>query len=144
MNVLMALALAATFRPGACAESKIDKDLDALQGTWISESIEAMGLKGDNNEVWEFIVKGDQISLKTQGKVAAVVNFKLDPTLQPKLIDLTFTEGFPKGQTWEGIYALDGDTFKLCIARMEKERPSAFVTKPDLNTVLIVLKREKQ
>jgi uncharacterized protein (TIGR03067 family) len=142
--MLAIMVVSAGFVATACADDKAREDRVALQGTWISESLEAMGQPARASEVWEFLVKGNQISLKTQGQVAAVVTFKLDPTLDPRLIDWTFTEGGPNGQTWEGIYALDGDTLKLCIARTERERPTAFVTKPDVNCVLIVLKRQKQ
>jgi len=37
-------------------------------------------------------------------------------------------EDGPKGKTFRGIYSLDGDTLKICIAQEGNKRPSDFST----------------
>ena len=53
--------------------------------------------------------------------------YKLDPTAKPKAIDLVEPNG---SRNTPGIYELDGDTLKICIAEGQNAvRPTAF--KPD-------------
>lgn len=127
----------------SAAADKVKKEQEALQGTWTAESVEANGEKPEGAQALVVIVKDDKMSFKLKDQQFTVATVKLDPSLEPKLIDLTFTEGGPKGQTWEGIYVLEGDAFKFCISLIEKQRPSEFATKADSNAALIVLKREK-
>jgi hypothetical protein len=61
----------------------------------------------------------------------------LDPTSRPKAYDLATSK-----RTLEGIYALKGDTLRLCYdASWESNRPSQFTTGPGSRHVLLVLKR---
>ena len=70
-------------------------------------------------------------------------DFKIDPLAKPKTIDIIFTEGPGKGHSQKGIYELDGDTQKICIAMPDQPRPTDFVTGPENKHVLEILKREK-
>jgi hypothetical protein len=44
--------------------------------------------------------------------------------------------------TLEGIYQLDGDTWKICLKVSGKERPTKFETKAGSELVLATLKRQ--
>ena len=73
--------------------------------------------------------------------------FKVDPSKKPKEIDMKITEdetGKHKGKTAQGIYALDGDTLKWCVAEPgTTERPKEFAAPADTKLMFITLKREK-
>src|SRR5439155_25802112 len=60
-----------------------------------------------------------------------------------KTFDLKFTAGPEKGNTNRGIYELDGDGWKLCLATRGGARPQHFATKPGTGHALEVLKRGK-
>lgn len=63
--------------------------------------------------------------------------YKLNPSTSPALID--FTEN---GHTKMGIYDLDGDALRICIAETGSERPTSFDSLPNsANDVVIMLKR---
>ena len=64
--------------------------------------------------------------------------YVLDGTKTPKQIDAT-TDG--KAGTQTGIYAISGDTLKLCLSQQGRRRPAEFATQKDSDTILIVLKR---
>ena len=49
--------------------------------------------------------------------------------------------GSEKGETYLGIYKIEGDTLKWCVAVPGSERPSEFATSG--SDFLLVLKRQK-
>ncbi|HJZ53449.1 MAG TPA: TIGR03067 domain-containing protein, partial [Gemmataceae bacterium] len=68
--------------------------------------------------------------------------YHLDPTKTPKTIDVTLLG--PIRKTMLGIYALDGDTLKVCMAidpDRTDQRPTDFVTKPGVLTVAVTARR---
>jgi uncharacterized protein (TIGR03067 family) len=131
-------ALALTAARPAQAGSK--KDLSALQGSWTLVSVERDG------EVQEFTERPFRWVIKEAGVRYGgqpLAEFALDPMTTPKNIDLTFLK--PK-RVYEGIYALDGDTLKICVNRQTegvKDRPVGFQTKGKADLRLLVFKRDK-
>src|SRR5262249_26261721 len=69
---------------------------------------------------------------------------KLGPTNSPRTIDVTFTEGERKGQTAVGVYEIEGDTFRVCVARPGDERPAEFSARVGSGRTLVVYQREKK
>jgi uncharacterized protein (TIGR03067 family) len=69
---------------------------------------------------------------------------KLDTDKKPKQIDVTPADGPEKDKVLEGIYTLDKDELKICIAHQAgKERPKEFESKDGSQHLLITLKRDK-
>jgi uncharacterized protein (TIGR03067 family) len=72
----------------------------------------------------------------------------LDPSKQPKTLDMELTEdaqGHHQGEVSPGIYAVEGDTLKWCnTAPGEPNRPKEFSTNKEKNHMLLVLKRDKK
>jgi uncharacterized protein (TIGR03067 family) len=69
----------------------------------------------------------------------------VDPNAKPAAIDFEHMEGALKGNAWQGIYALDGDTLTICdnAPNLNKGRPAAFEAKSGSGYVLITFKRSK-
>jgi uncharacterized protein (TIGR03067 family) len=125
------------------------KDLDKLQGTWIASSIDYNGEKqlGDNVKELKVIVEGGKMTLKSEAPEVekyGKATIKIDPSTMPKIVDFTIAQGDEKGTTFEGIYDVDKDEWKLCLKPFGKERPAKFESKADSGDVLIILKREKK
>jgi RNA polymerase sigma factor (sigma-70 family) len=125
-------------------DKKADKeDKDAILGTWKVVSVEVEGKEPDD-EVGKalkdatLVITKDKIVWKI-GDAEREATYKLDPTTKPKAIDT-----FQDGHVNEGIYALDGDTLKVCgPCNVEgKGRPTELATKEGSGTMLLVLKRE--
>ena len=130
-------------------EDLLKKDLEKFQGDWIMVAGERNGQKMDAKLVRTFsrTVIGTKYTVSFEVPEAAVVqpgSFTLDPSKQPKAIDLVADDGPNKGKKMLGIYAFDGDTYKMCVAQPEKERPTAFATKEGSEWSLTVWKREKK
>jgi uncharacterized protein (TIGR03067 family) len=119
-------------------------ELKRFEATWRFVSVEVEGrmvpvevLKED-----KLVLKGKQFTSTIQGNTTQGV-FKINPTAKPKSIDITFTDGPGKDNTQKGIYELEGDTQRICIAAPGKPRPSAFISKPASGHIIEVLEREK-
>jgi uncharacterized protein (TIGR03067 family) len=120
-----------------------------VQGTWSVVSMEYQGKKVPN-EVFantRLIIAGGKIVTVRGGKVLKQARYKLHPNDLPRGIDLIPLKGSKEGQPNWGIYALDGDTLRICArdsnAKQGTVRPQEFVTKPDSDLILMALKREK-
>jgi uncharacterized protein (TIGR03067 family) len=121
------------------------KELKALEGDWLLQRIEVSGMKhelgDDERAILTFKgMKWTFAPTRERGEVVA-----LDPTTNPKLIDLQAT---PKGReafVREGIYKFHGDTLTLCIYKgKDKKRPTSFDPPKEADTTLLTFKRVKQ
>jgi uncharacterized protein (TIGR03067 family) len=139
----LALLIAADDPKGAAK-----KELDKLQGTWTTVSLQYNGkdFATDTKGKLRFVFKGDQATVEASDEIKreyAKVTFKLDPATSPCCVDLTVTAGTQKNAVMEAIYELKGDEFKLCAKVFGKERPSEFASPAGSSIALLVLKRDK-
>ena len=119
------------------------KELEKLQGEWTMVSMETKGMKARDDVVkqYKLTIKGDQWTVTTLKGVGGKATFKIDPSKNPKTIDLTF-EFNKKGTPSRGIYKLEGDTLTLCRTAGDRERPKEFKTTEEAG-ILVVWKRAK-
>jgi RNA polymerase sigma factor (sigma-70 family) len=113
-------------------------DQERMVGNWFIMN-EDSGRKG---EMWA--IDEDRILMHAKDLTPITKRYvhHLDTGKDPKHIDITVTQvnGSPVGAI-KGIYALDGDELRLCLAALGKDRPAAFPEKPGPGEVLI-LQRE--
>ncbi len=95
-----------------------------------------------------YAISGNEITYSTNPEVRGV--FKLDPTTRPKTFDLDVVSKDGKvGDKWMGIYAIEGDTLKICTSLCflpsgkPATRPKAFESKEGSGHKLDVFKRVK-
>src|SRR5690349_3415499 len=123
-----------------------------LVGKWQTDSIEDSGAKQSADEVkkWSLELNGDGTFTliftgapnEKSGKHKGTVKF--NSSASPKTIEFTFTDGPWKGETFEGIYKLEGDTYTICYTRKGQEAPKTFATKSEpAGQMLVVYKRVK-
>jgi uncharacterized protein (TIGR03067 family) len=132
---------------GGAKEKAAGKDLQAFKGTWRLSSREEDGKKSGEEWIKGVIATNDgsgKVSVRRGDKVIAEGTVKLDPTSKPKAIDVTFTAGERKGKTVLGIYEIEGDTFRVCVARPGGSRPAAFSAGAGSGRTLVVYEREKK
>jgi uncharacterized protein (TIGR03067 family) len=122
----------------------IDDELKRFKATWRFVEIEAEGQKIPEKafEKDTLVLRGNQFTSYVSGRIVHGI-FKIDPIAKPKTIDIIFTEGPGKGHSQKGIYELDGDTQKICIAMPDQPRPTEFASKAGSGHVMEILKREK-
>jgi uncharacterized protein (TIGR03067 family) len=120
------LVLASSFLFG-WDQSAAEKEMAHLAGTWSFASVEVNGAKQPpvpfaTNKM---IISKDGIYIVVQGPRITYGTIKVDPSKSPGHYEPTVTSGPVKGQTFKGIYELDGDTLKTCLP-LGKDRPSSF------------------
>jgi uncharacterized protein (TIGR03067 family) len=116
------------------------KERGRLRGEWKVVSVEMYGKEAPGGEAFKrgaWTVSDDRITL-TLGRDSVAFGYKLDAAAGA--IDLTPLSGPEKGQTCPGIYKLDGDTFTVCYGK--GGRPAQFGTKPGVEQVLMVFRRQ--
>lgn len=113
VGVLISCGLASA-NPVPKDKAKPKKDEDAIRGVWQVETIEVNGMVVPaGTERMRFTFGDGKLKLTLVGKPKEQdATFKLDTTAKQKAIDID--EG--KGRASLGIYELDGDTLKICLA----------------------------
>jgi uncharacterized protein (TIGR03067 family) len=141
-KVLVVLAVGLLF--AADAKEKDKTDDDKILGTWLLTSEEEGGSSKQ--------AEGKKITVTFAAEGKAVVKygigdrpdrdftFQLDATRKPNEITIMGT-----GETFAGIYKLDGDMLTVCMGQRDgAARPAEFATRDGDGLVLVVLKREKK
>jgi len=113
-------------------------DVPKIEGRWNVTLIELAGVPVPGLEDSELVLADDKKVFTLPGGRVEKGTYQLDESKQPSEIDAT-TEG--KEGTELGIYAIDGDILKLCLATNGGQRPKQFVTAKDSDQILIVLRR---
>jgi uncharacterized protein (TIGR03067 family) len=122
------------------------KEMASFQGTWVITAAEKDGqpLGADQLADYKLTIEGDKRTSKKGDEVVSQSTYKLDPKQNPKAIDIAITEGPLKDKVLPGIYEIDGDTQKICIALIGRDRPKNFSTEAGNGHLLQVFKREKR
>jgi RNA polymerase sigma factor (sigma-70 family) len=124
--------------------AKAGAELKKLQGTWLCVTFERAGdkqeAKGDEEQLK---IEDETFSILHNGHVEEKGTIKLDPSKDPKQLDLQFQEGRHEGKTDLAIFAWDGAHLKICWVGDGGNRPTDFTTKPGDNRVLLTLKRQE-
>ncbi len=120
------------------------KELKALEGDWVVQRIETKDGKQEPGD-------GEQISLTIEGTKWTFGTFQsgevvaLDPSANPKLLDLKSVRKGREDTINEAIYKVDGDTLIICIYQgKDKKRPTSLDKPTEGDTVLWTLKRSKK
>jgi RNA polymerase sigma factor (sigma-70 family) len=114
-------------------------DRARLQGTWQVVSMEKAGLVALDPDL-RFTFAGDQLTWSSAGVRTPPWPYTLDPSQDPKAIDLAAATG-----ALRGIYRLDGDMLTLCLNHdpVNGKRPTAFRAPPEAPDVgLYILRHE--
>jgi uncharacterized protein (TIGR03067 family) len=135
--------LAGSGPPAPAGDAKADavkKELAKLEGTWQLVSAETDGKKAPDEQVKQIkvVIKGDHHTVWFGDKALAKnVRFQIDPTQKPKTVDDTLDDG----RMIHGIYELNGDTLRSCVAAVGKDRPTEFAAKAGSGHTLRVFQR---
>lgn len=144
MRFRIALVLAVCMLMGADAPQKnVTNDIDALNGVWHLESGQADGLPMAEAQLagGKLVLDGADYTVTLPGMGTVTGRQKLDPSLDPKTIDITDATGPNQGKTCLGIYECEGDEFRVVFALPGHDRPKEFKTTPGTGEWLHVWKR---
>jgi uncharacterized protein (TIGR03067 family) len=140
----MCVAVAAAAVVGAAwTVGSVAQTAQKLEGTWTGVSAERDGKPADELKGHRLTLAGNTFVIQREAKTLYKGTFKADPSRKPGQIDFHHTDGELKGQTWQGIYALDGDTLRIAdnAPDLTKPRPAQLAAKASSGHVLLVFKR---
>jgi uncharacterized protein (TIGR03067 family) len=143
----LALVAAGLLLAGEPVTDAAREEMKKLEGTWEPVALESGGQRATPGELKE-INGSEKLTIK-DGKTAVCYGTKcyeavvtVDPTKNPKTIDMVVTEGKLKGLTSLAIYDVHGDELKICYdVEQERVRPKEFTSKG--TCVIVGYKRVK-
>jgi uncharacterized protein (TIGR03067 family) len=123
------------------ADEGVKKELTALKGDWKIASRAENGNETPLETIKDRVItfEDGKYVLRDGNEIIAEATFKINPSKDPKWFDLTF-----KGKTQLGIYKIEGDTVRFCIAAVDAERPTDFTSKEGSGRVLTAYKKQKK
>lgn len=127
----------------ATAQDAATKDLERLQGSWTMHALEINGKSVSKIQETNLIVKKDEYKTTVKKKEQPGLKFKLDPSKNPKWIDMTQPQPDGTEKVLKGIYKIENDTFVICRGTVpEHERPNQFATWPDTGYFVVTWKKQ--
>jgi uncharacterized protein (TIGR03067 family) len=144
-SFLLILWIAAPLSQAADGDLR-KRELDRHKGVWRVTSFVSDGVEAPP-EIARSIVRvvdGDHVVWKRDGKSFAGTTIELDPTKEPKAIDVIPDGGRSKGKRVLGIYRLDGDELIICMAGPDKDRPKTLEAAKGSGQTLMMFKREQR
>jgi uncharacterized protein (TIGR03067 family) len=135
------LALAGTL---AAESPKGPTDLEKLQGEWVLVGLEVREatVPAEKLAGTTLVIRKDKYTTVVKKKEYPVT-FTLDPTKDPKHIDMLIPDAAGKPQPAKGIYKLDGDKLVICRGQAPGgERPRNFVSSATNDTFVVTWERK--
>jgi uncharacterized protein (TIGR03067 family) len=126
-------------------EEKVKKDLERMQGTWEMHALEINGkeVPAKQFDGTLLIVKGSEYKTKVKGKEIAGFQLKLDPSKNPKELDMIQKQPDGTEKVIKGIYTFENNHFKMCRGLdASQERPTQFATWPDTGYFVVTWKKQ--
>jgi uncharacterized protein (TIGR03067 family) len=132
-------------------DARAESDLEQLRGTWLTVSLVNDGkIVVDENTPpkpgpqTKLVYDGTTWTIKVGDKTVASGRFQVDAAKTPKEIDIMDETGTKNEKTKLGIYAINGDIYKFCLAPAGKPRPAEFASTAGSGHSLGVSKRDQR
>jgi uncharacterized protein (TIGR03067 family) len=125
------------------AQDETEKELKKMEGSWkvIGSQVDNIRIPLEAYKKVVIMIKGEKIQFKDGDKIYDEIEIDIDPATTPKEIDYHYLAGLKKGVRERGIYELDGDRLKICMAQPKQKRPTEFASKKGTGQQLLILKR---
>jgi uncharacterized protein (TIGR03067 family) len=126
------------------AEERVKREEEKLAGTWQVVSVEAAGqaVPAQQFRGLKMTFKAGKFTAQKGQGEKQEGTYKIDPSKNPKQIDISRKDGPEAGRNQLAIYSLAGNTLKVCSGGSDKERPDGFDTRGQEGRVLMTLRRQ--
>ena len=121
---------AALFGADTAQDAAVKKDLENFQGVWTVESMDLDGkpLTEEQRKKIKLSIKGENFTFDN-GSGAEPGSYKIDPSKNPKELNIVISEGQDKGKIYLVIYKFENGKMIQCMQLDNKKRPTEFTGK---------------
>jgi uncharacterized protein (TIGR03067 family) len=154
IRIAVALFAVALLVAADAPDEAVKKEQEKFKGTWIVESFQVGDKTLDKLKGMTYRFDGDKVFIKVPDGKEIEGTYKLDPSKNPKELDIITPRSDGGKVVSPAIYAFDGEELKICsgatttttdakgkVVGKTGDRPTKFEAK---TAGLIVLKREKK
>ena len=129
-HALVVLSLLFLLGAATANDAAVKKEREQFQGVWTVESMELDGkpLPEEKRKKIKLTIKGEDFSFDN-GAGAEPGLYKIDPTKDPKELNIVITEGNDKGKIYLVIYKFEDGKMIQCMELSNKNRPKTFTGK---------------
>ncbi len=116
--------------------------MTALDGTWtpITAELNGKSLPSGTLASMSLVVDGDTYATTTEG-IAAKGTLVVNESAVPKTMDIVGSAGPNRGKRILALFALTGNSLRVCYDLTGTKRPDRFQTAPESNLLLVLYKR---
>jgi uncharacterized protein (TIGR03067 family) len=144
LHALAVLSLVGLLGADTAKDDAVKKDLKALQGTWTVVSMEMDGkfLPDESRRKIKLTIAGEAFTFDNgEGTHGGI--YKVDPTKDPKELDIVITRGDEKGKVYLVSYKFEGGRMIQCMELSNERRPREFTGKAGSGCALEVWQRQQ-
>jgi len=141
--VLVLASVGAALAAGAQGEDRIDRERQRLAGTWRVIGVEVGGVAVPRQQYRDLTLtfKGGVFTARLGDQEAQAGTCTIEPSRNPKEMDIARTNGPVPGRRQVAIYEVSGNALKICSTQAGQERPGAFDTRDHPSYTLMTLRR---
>lgn len=142
-GIAAALTLAAVLLP-ISSRGDDAADRKALEGSWQGYIADPRGDRPGPVRFSEIAITTERIrGRQMDGKDMGEGTYRLGSNGRVHTIDSFGLAGEPRNKTFLGIYEIQGDTLRWCVANPGRPRPEEFASRPGGGQFLMILKRQR-
>ncbi len=144
MAIWIGAVLAGTLAvPAGSQQSEEAAERAKLAGTWTGFVVEGRGEMPDRGpaRISELVIAATVIRARDGQMNMGEGSYRMDLSAKPRTLDAHGLVGPTRGKTYLGIYQLEGDTLRWCVANSDKPRPTEFLTRRGHGQYLMVFRR---
>jgi uncharacterized protein (TIGR03067 family) len=142
-RILLASLVSVAGLAAAPQDELLEREHQRLEGTWRVISAEAEGTPIPPREYrdLQLTFKDGKFTAKRGDEEPQEGTYVLNPSRNPREMDITRANGPARGQKQLAVYSLAGNLLKICSCESGTERPSGFDTRDRPGYTLMTLRR---
>ncbi len=142
--VVLASLVSVAGLAAAPSDELIEREHKRLEGTWrvVSAEVEGTPIPAREFRDLQLTFKDGKFKAKRGDEEAQEGTYAIDPSRNPREMDITRTNGPAQGQKQLAVYSITGNLLKICSYESGTERPSGFDTRDRPGCTLMTLRRQ--
>jgi uncharacterized protein (TIGR03067 family) len=139
-SLVLGVSLAAAAAP---PDDLMELEQQRLEGTWRVIAVESGGMAIPRREYrdLELTFKDGKFTAKRGDEEAQKGTYTINPSRNPKEMDIDRADGPARGKQQLAVYSLAGNLLKICSCEASSARPTGFDTRERPGHTLMTLRR---